>query len=67
MTKQDKYEMFIKIQEYIETHEGKENIKKTVKEYIDKNFVDVATLVLGDKNIYMLPKEQEKLIKIHYE
>jgi len=50
MTQKEMCEAFEKIQKYIESSEFKENATKVIKEYINKNFTDIESLVLGDKN-----------------
>ena len=50
MTQKEMCEVFEKIQKYIESSEFKENATKVIKEYINKNFTDIESLVLGNKN-----------------
>lgn len=50
MTQKEMCEVFEKIQKYIESSEFKENAIKVIKDYINKNFTDIESLVLGDKN-----------------
>ena len=50
MTQKEMCEVFEKIQKYMESSEFKENAIKVIKEYINKNFTDIESLVLGDKN-----------------
>jgi hypothetical protein len=56
MTQKELYEIFEKVQEYMETEEFKENAIEKIKEYININFADIKTIALGDK-IYIIPKE----------
>lgn len=65
MTQKELSEIFENIEQYMGTNEFKEDAIEKIKEYINKNFVDVADVFLGDKNIYILPKE-DKPIKIIY-
>ena len=53
MTQQEKYDLFVKIERYFDTKEGKEKIIKIIDEYIkEKNYVHYKDFNLGDKNIY---------------
>lgn len=50
MSQKEMCEVLEKIQKYMESSEFKENAIKVIKEYINKNFTDIESLVLGDKN-----------------
>ena len=58
MTQKEMCEVFEKIQKYIESSEFKENATKVIKEYINKNFTDIESLVLGDKNFKNILNER---------
>jgi hypothetical protein len=61
MTQKELCEIFENIEQYMGTNEFKEDAIEKIKEYINKNFVDVADVFLGDKNIYILPKEDKPI------
>lgn len=65
MTQKELYEIFKKIQEYMKADEFKEKAIEKIKEYINTNFTDIEAITLGDKNIYIIPKE-DMPIKITY-
>ena len=67
MTNQDKYELFKKMQERLDSKEFQDNAVKEIQEYIEKNFVDIKSVNLGDKEIYIIPNPTDKPVKIIYE
>lgn len=65
MTQKELYEIFKKIQEHMKADEFKEKTIEKIKEYINTNFTDIEAIALGNKNIYIIPKE-DMPIKITY-
>ncbi len=64
MTNQDKYELFKKMQERLDSKELQDNAVKEIQEYIEKNFVDIKSVNLGDKEIYIIPNPTGKPVKV---
>lgn len=46
MNQKDEQDLFIRIQKYINSLKGQKEIQKVIKEYIEKNFVDIQDLKL---------------------
>ena len=59
----NKYELFQYIVNWIESHpeEVEEALKQDMEEYT-KDFTDVDTLNLGDRNVFIMPSIDEILI-----